>query len=70
MSGLQRKIMDKYSPLTMDRCANCGCKPVIIFNGFSLYDGEGVCSKECLAVHDALGCPLESIPPKYRECPH
>lgn len=61
-------MLPKDSDFAFDRCANCGCKPAIIFNGYSLYDGEGVCSKICLEVHNDLGCPLENG--RYRECPH
>ena len=50
-------------------CANCGTCESIIFNGFSLYDGEGVCSKACLHEHDDLGCPLNDSM-YYRECSH
>lgn len=63
-------MLPKDSDFHFDRCANCGCHPVSIVNGLSLYDGEGVCSKECLAEHNEKGCPLEDNPMQYRICPH
>jgi len=59
--------------LPQNPCANCGTCEATIFNGCSLYDGEGVCSKECLDEHDDLGCPLgEPLPAGhyFRMCPH
>jgi hypothetical protein len=62
-------MLPKNDPLTPDRCANCGC-PETNIRGGNLADGEGVCSVECYDEHDNEGCPLESDPPAYRECPH